>query len=59
VSFSQEELEALMHDIEQLQMIDSSMQSEVPELKKFVRKFGVWLKGYFKPISETMENSYI
>jgi len=51
VSFSQEELEALMHDIEQLQMIDSSMQSEVPELKKIRKKNLGFGKGLFSNLS--------
>jgi hypothetical protein len=37
VSFSQEEIESLMLDLEKLQAIDSSMLSEVPELK-IIRK---------------------
>jgi hypothetical protein len=38
ISFSQQELEVLMQDLEKLQAIDSSMQSQFPELKKIRKK---------------------
>jgi len=38
ISFSEQEIEALMNDLEKLQAIDSSMQSQIPELKKIRKK---------------------
>jgi len=38
VAFSQDELESLMHDLEELQAIDESMQSQIPELKRIRKK---------------------
>jgi hypothetical protein len=38
VSFSQEELDNLMLDLEKLQAIDTSMQSQIPELKEIRKK---------------------
>ncbi|ETR67008.1 MAG: hypothetical protein OMM_05372 [Candidatus Magnetoglobus multicellularis str. Araruama] len=38
VSFSQEELEELMYDLERLQAIESTVQSEIPCLKKIRKK---------------------
>jgi len=38
VSFSQEELDNLMLDLEKLQAIDISMQSQIPELKEIRKK---------------------